>query len=118
MERALADEPATPFRIPPGVRLVKVDARNGELPGPDTAVIIDEAFRPGTEPGMSAFTDTSDCLSISGNCGGGTGSSTSGFDPERDAGIVEETDEGFPFQPAQPRPAPEAPVDDSLGDVY
>lgn len=40
------------------------------------------------------------------------------IDPERDAGIVEETDEGFPFQPAQPRPAPEAPVDDSLGDVY
>ncbi|HAQ77669.1 MAG TPA: penicillin-binding protein, partial [Hyphomonas sp.] len=32
MEKALADDPAIPFRIPPGVRLVKIDARTGELP--------------------------------------------------------------------------------------
>ena len=118
MEKALADDPAIPFRIPPGVRLVKIDARTGELPGPDTAVIIDEAFRPGTEPGMSAFRDTSDCLSISGNCGAGTGAASGGFDPERDAGIVQEDQGLFPGQPGQPRPAPEAPVDDNLGDIY
>ena len=93
MEQALADQAAIPFRIPPGVRLVKVDARTGELPGPDTSVIIDEAFRPGTEPGLSAFSGSEDCLSISGSCGGaGDSSSLSGFDPERDAGIVPEDD--------------------------
>ncbi len=91
MEKALADQPAIPFRIPPGVRLVKVDARTGELPGPDTSVIIDEAFRPGTEPGLSVFNSSDDCLSISGSCGVGTGSgNVSGFDPERDAGVVPE----------------------------
>jgi penicillin-binding protein 1A len=74
MEKALADQAAIPFRIPPGVRLVKIDARTGELPGPDTSVIIDEAFRPGTEPGLSAFNGSDDCLSISGSCGTGSSS--------------------------------------------
>ena len=97
MEKALADQPATPFRIPPGVRLVKIDARTGELPGPDTSVIIDEAFRPGTEPGLAAFNSSDDCLSISGSCGAGGGAANvSGFDPERDAGVV-------PEDPATPK---------------
>ncbi|MDJ0921172.1 MAG: penicillin-binding protein 1A [Henriciella sp.] len=52
MERALADVPALPFRIPPGVRLVEVDARTGQLPTAGASEIILEAFRPGTEPGM------------------------------------------------------------------
>lgn len=73
MEQALEDEPAMPFRIPPGVRLVKVDARTGSLPGPNTVVTIEEAFRPGTEPGMAAFAGADDCLSISGNCDSGGG---------------------------------------------
>ncbi|MCA8897847.1 MAG: penicillin-binding protein 1A [Hyphomonas sp.] len=111
MEKALADQPGIPFRIPPGVRLVKIDARTGELPGPDTQVIIDEAFRPGTEPGLSAFTSSDDCLSISGDCGvGGNASSVSGFDPERDAGVVPEVDPNAP-------PA-ETAVKKDLGDIY
>ncbi|MEL6858079.1 MAG: penicillin-binding protein 1A [Pseudomonadota bacterium] len=65
MERALADEPAIPFRIPPGVRLVSVDAATGGLPTFDTQEIILEAFRPGTEPGR-AFADNS-TLSLSGD---------------------------------------------------
>ncbi len=69
MEAALKDEPALPFRIPPGVRLVRIDARTGELPGPATDVIIDEAFRPGTEPGLAFAED--DELSIFG--GGDSG---------------------------------------------
>tara|TARA_R100000365_G_C2748696_1_gene81384 strand:+ start:2087 stop:4774 length:2688 start_codon:yes stop_codon:yes gene_type:complete len=109
MEKALEKEAAIPFRIPPGVRLVKIDARTGDLPGPGTDVIIDEAFRPGTEPGMNAFRDTSDCLSISGTCGN-TGGVSTGFDPERDAGIVEETN---PM-----RPQAEKPADDSLDGIF
>jgi penicillin-binding protein 1A len=50
MSAALADQPATPFRIPPGVRLVRVDAETGLLPGPGTTSVILEAFLPGTEP--------------------------------------------------------------------
>lgn len=69
MEKALEKEPPTPFRIPPGVRLVKIDARTGSLATPGTSIVIDEAFRPGTEPGLTAFTSTEDCLSISGSCG-------------------------------------------------
>ncbi|MEO1188807.1 MAG: penicillin-binding transpeptidase domain-containing protein, partial [Pseudomonadota bacterium] len=64
MERALADEPAIPFRIPPGVRLVSVDATTGGLPTFDSQEIILEAFRPGTEPGR-VFADNSN-LSLSG----------------------------------------------------
>jgi penicillin-binding protein 1A len=50
MTKALADQPATPFRVPPGVRLVRVDAETGLLPGPNTETVILEAFLPGTEP--------------------------------------------------------------------
>ncbi|MFN4226182.1 MAG: penicillin-binding protein 1A [Hyphomonas sp.] len=69
MEKALEKEPPTPFRIPPGVRLVKVNATTG-LPAPGGGPgTIDEAFRPGTEPGLNVFSGTEDCLSISGSCG-------------------------------------------------
>jgi len=50
MSEALAGQPATPFRVPPGVRLVRVDAGTGLLPGPGTRTAILEAFLPGTEP--------------------------------------------------------------------
>ncbi len=52
MTQALADEPATPFRIPPGIRLVKVDRTTGLLPSQYTEPkhIIFEAFLAGTEP--------------------------------------------------------------------
>jgi penicillin-binding protein 1A len=50
MQKALADQPATPFRVPPGVRLVRIDADTGLLPGPDTRTAILEAYMPGTEP--------------------------------------------------------------------
>ncbi|MEM6533998.1 MAG: penicillin-binding protein 1A [Pseudomonadota bacterium] len=72
MERALADKPALPFRIPPGVRLVNIDARTGRPPTFTSETIILEAFRPGTEPGMSFDIDQG--ISIS-----GTGSSD--FEP-------------------------------------
>jgi penicillin-binding protein 1A len=50
MRTALRDTPATPFRIPAGVRLVRVDYQTGLLPGPSTTQTILEAFRPDTEP--------------------------------------------------------------------
>lgn len=50
MQEALADKPGTPFRIPPGIRLVRVDARTGQRATSATEKVIYEAFKPGTEP--------------------------------------------------------------------
>ncbi|MFN4282222.1 MAG: penicillin-binding protein 1A [Alphaproteobacteria bacterium] len=50
MEAALKDQPAIPFRIPPGIRLVRVNAANGQLASASERGTILEAFKPGTEP--------------------------------------------------------------------
>ncbi|PHS24296.1 MAG: penicillin-binding protein [Robiginitomaculum sp.] len=47
---ALKNAPNAPFRIPEGVRLVRVNGRTGELARPGERGSILEAFRPGTEP--------------------------------------------------------------------
>ncbi|WP_431203009.1 penicillin-binding protein 1A [Bradyrhizobium betae] len=51
MKLALADKPATPFRIPAGIKLVRVDAKTGmrAVPGESGRTIL-EAFKPGTAP--------------------------------------------------------------------
>ncbi len=53
-EMALEGEPAIPFRIPPSIRMVRIDAETGVLPGPNSKRVILEAFRPGTEPRTTA----------------------------------------------------------------
>ncbi|HEY7299898.1 MAG TPA: penicillin-binding protein 1A [Xanthobacteraceae bacterium] len=50
MKVALADKPAVPFRVPPGIKLIRVDARSGMRAGPGTTSVILEAFKPGTAP--------------------------------------------------------------------
>ena len=51
MKLALADKPATPFKIPAGIRLVRIDAKSGMRPGPgEGGRTILEAFKPGTVP--------------------------------------------------------------------
>jgi penicillin-binding protein 1A len=50
MRQALRDTSPTPFRIPAGARLVRIDAMTGGLPNATTTSTILEAFRPGTEP--------------------------------------------------------------------
>ncbi len=55
MAAALKDKPAIPFRIPPNIRLVRVNATTGELARPGDSDIILEEFKPGTVPtGRSA----------------------------------------------------------------
>jgi penicillin-binding protein 1A len=51
MSIVLADQPPIPFRIPPGLRLARVDASSGQLASPGSGNSIWEAFLPGTEPG-------------------------------------------------------------------
>jgi penicillin-binding protein 1A len=47
---ALADKPPIPFSMPPGIKLVRVDAKTGMRAAPGDAKVILEAFKPGTAP--------------------------------------------------------------------
>ncbi|MEM6900905.1 MAG: penicillin-binding protein 1A [Pseudomonadota bacterium] len=88
MEAALEDKPSLPFRIPPGVRLVEIDAETGQLPTAATTRRITEAFRPGTEPGLD-FQEESTSL-----FGYGDGSlfGTSAPEPDNSEDAVETDD--------------------------
>jgi penicillin-binding protein 1A len=50
MAAALKNKPAIPFRIPPGIHLVRVDVATGLPARPGDKNVIFEAFKPGTEP--------------------------------------------------------------------
>lgn len=50
MEEALKDTPATPFRVPPGIRQVQINADTGARAKPGDERVIWEAFLTGTEP--------------------------------------------------------------------
>jgi penicillin-binding protein 1A len=48
---ALADKPAVPFKVPAGIKLIRVDARSGARVGAgEGGRVILEAFKPGTAP--------------------------------------------------------------------
>lgn len=51
MAEALKDKPPVAFRVPKGMRLVKVNPATGQLAQPGEKGAIYEAFKPGTEPG-------------------------------------------------------------------
>jgi penicillin-binding protein 1A len=55
MTEVLKDRPATPFRTPPGLSLVRVNATSGRLASGGGNMIF-EAFLPGTEPGRDRST--------------------------------------------------------------
>ncbi len=50
MRWALADKPATPFRVPSGIKLVRIDAKTGMRAGPGSEKTILEAYKPNEEP--------------------------------------------------------------------
>ena len=65
MSEALAGEPVVPFRVPPGIRLVRVNAQSGLPARPGERNVILEAFRPGSEPdGQGAVLDGSGGLAL------------------------------------------------------
>jgi penicillin-binding protein 1A len=53
MKGALADQPPTPFRMPPGIDLVLIDSLSGTIANPADPHAILEAFKAGTEPGLA-----------------------------------------------------------------
>ncbi len=72
MREALMDKPPIPFRIPKGVRLVRINAETGRMARPGDKRVILEAFKPGTEPGRATASgrDGGAPLSASGAVGG------------------------------------------------
>ena len=50
MADALTQDDAVPFRIPPGIRLVRLNAETGQLARPGDKKVFLEAFKPGSEP--------------------------------------------------------------------
>ncbi|MDA0996818.1 MAG: penicillin-binding protein 1A [Proteobacteria bacterium] len=50
MKDVLENQPAIPFRTPPGIRLVRVEAGTGRPARPGDKDVILEAFKPGTMP--------------------------------------------------------------------
>ena len=50
VKEALENQPTVPFRIPPGIRMVRVDAATGKPAGARDKNSILESFLPGTEP--------------------------------------------------------------------
>ncbi|MBY0260666.1 penicillin-binding protein 1A [Methylobacterium sp.] len=51
LKQALKDKPPTPFRVPPGIKLIRVSASSGMRAGSgDGPGTILEAFKPGTAP--------------------------------------------------------------------
>jgi penicillin-binding protein 1A len=72
---ALADKPAMPFRVPPGIKLIRVDPKTGQRAGPGSTSVILEAFKPGTAP------PENDALPAMG------GAETVGVSPEADSAV-------------------------------
>ena len=50
MEEALAGQASIPFRVPGGIRLVRINAETGVVAAPGETGVILEAFKPGTVP--------------------------------------------------------------------
>ena len=50
LKLALVDKPPIPFRVPPGIKLIRVNPKTGMRAGPGDDRVILEAFKPGTAP--------------------------------------------------------------------
>ena len=78
MKMALKDTPDTPFRVPPGIKLISVDAHSGMRSSGAGSIL--EAFKPGTAPPDSY------AVGEGGGGGGGGGGSSGGGATDRTVG--------------------------------
>jgi penicillin-binding protein 1A len=111
MAEALKDTPPVPFRVPPGLRLVRVNAATGQLAEAGDPKAIWEAFKPGTEPRPGVVEQPVDPLL------GPDSLTEEGSPPE----IIRMTPQGpapsTSFAPATP-PAPPPDTSDGLEGIY
>jgi penicillin-binding protein 1A len=81
MEQALAGQPPVPFRIPRGVRMVRIDADTGLLPSPTSERVLVEAFKPGSEPtSAEPASDSAAFGAVAGASAEGAVDTAAGFD--------------------------------------
>jgi penicillin-binding protein 1A len=85
MKWALADQPAIPFRVPPGIKLVRIDAKTGMRAQPGDKRTILEAYKPNEEPSDPFSFVTYPGVNVEGRAGGGV-SAGSGFSRQPQAG--------------------------------
>ncbi len=79
MQEALENEPPMPFRVPPGIRQVRIDANDGTRAEPGDEKVIWEAFLAGTEPTSQVYILDGRGISLM---------PTSGSSPEANAAIT------------------------------
>jgi penicillin-binding protein 1A len=80
---ALAGKPAMPFQPPVGIKLIPVDPKTGQRPGPGARTIV-EAFKPGTAPPDNTGESGADCPPFPFNVACST---TVGVTPEADRAV-------------------------------
>ena len=82
LKEALKDKPAVPFRVPAGIKLIRIDARSGMRlgPGGEGGRAVLEAFKPGTAP--------PDSYSVIGHTAGRRPESRSGRPPGGEPGYI------------------------------
>ena len=71
MKLALKDKPDTPFRVPPGIKLISIDPKTGMRSSGQGSIL--EAFKPGTAPPEGAAAFDAARPPEAGPGGGGTG---------------------------------------------
>ena len=103
MTEALKDKKVASFRIPPGIRMARVDLASGRLAEPGDGRVIWEAFKPGTEPSDEVVDGGQDAQVV-------TDEGTPAFTPTSDygAGQLVAPNSGPPSPGAiiNPRPSP------------
>ncbi len=107
VKRALADEPAAPFRVPPGLKLVRVNLKTGLRATPGDSQAIMEAFKPTEEPddaySIIGFQVSDTAAPASGTTAAG-GSATGGYSSTTDAWAPTSSPPGNAPSPPPPRP--------------
>jgi len=105
MAAAMKDKPAIPFRVPTGMRMVRVNAATGALASFSDKTAIWEAFIPDTEPKEGVPRPVLD--------GSVTGEFANGVNTEAPV-IIDETT----GQPSAPVPASGSPATEGTGGLY
>lgn len=110
MQEALKNTPPTPFRVPPGIKNVRINADTGRAAQPGDQHVIWEAFVTGTEPNLDDYVLDTNVIGGDGmNDPYGETGEPSAYGEGTSNGSVEINPDAVPM--AQPQAYP--PADDS-----
>jgi penicillin-binding protein 1A len=91
MEAALKDSLPTPFRVPPGIKNIRINPRNGRLAEFNDDNVIWEAYIAGTEPSEDGEVSILDGSGMSGPPVPNETFGTGNLEPYTDEGAINET---------------------------